>query len=182
MRWFHCQTLPNNLSKSWKTRKRRTEDSSEICTTTSPLHIYARLLFHFSCKKRLQMNWKGSLLIFSSMLFYRSTSIHLSQYSSAQINHALQRDWVWWEIYIFNLSIKKVLFDDVARVVEGMEFKKYQENMIIHRMNHQTLVDAVKLTSEINYKAFRVPCEWMKLKANLNIKFSQKKKTINDWN
>lgn len=52
-----------------KTRKRRIENSSEICTTfvsLHPLFSSARFLFHFSCRrreKRLQMNWKGKQFI-----------------------------------------------------------------------------------------------------------------------
>lgn len=78
--------------KAEKQENRRIEiHSSEICTTFVCLSAFPPLpflllcsFFNFSCsKKRLQwIEREKNLLIFGSMLFYRSTSIHLSQYSA----------------------------------------------------------------------------------------------------
>lgn len=108
-----------------QSRKNTTSNKTEFIgnlhniLSPSPVVLFSFLsLFHFSCKKeserkkRLQMNWKGKQrnhfidFFFGLMLFYRRTSIHLSQYW-AQINHfyALQRG---DETSIFNLTIREV--------------------------------------------------------------------------
>lgn len=93
--WFHCQTFPDNLWKTkLKNKKKKvvTQNRAEQRVFIGNLHnIHPPSWTFNSLPFFMQKGYKwiereSNLLIFSSMLFYRSTSIHLSQYST-QIKH-----------------------------------------------------------------------------------------------
>lgn len=78
--------------------------------------------FFMQKKKRKRLQWierEKTLLIFGLMLFYRSTSIHLSQYS-ARINHFNALCWGLKTIFIFLLEVSNLL----SHWIEKREIEK----------------------------------------------------------